>query len=345
VRDLQEREIRELRLKGLPTATNAFTAATKPQLLMVIDTEEEFDWSKPLARENISVSHIADLPKLQAVFEGLGITPTYVIDYPIAASNAGAAFFSGLAQEGRVEIGMQLHPWVTPPYEEEVTAYNSYGCNLPADLERRKLDSLHAMIKQRIGVAPILFKAGRYGPAHDTLDYVQKLGVFIDMSATPAFSLESDGGPDFSKYSTMTGWIYTPTGKILEIPTTGGFVGILSEAGSLLSTVSRSRLGAHLRVPAMLARTKMLERMRLSPEGYSLDELKRLTRSLYARGERIFTMSLHSPSAGIGFTPYVRSEADRAKFFAVIDDYVRWFCDELGGAPSTPSKIFQAACA
>jgi hypothetical protein len=341
---LKEREARPIRQKGLPHVTTiAFDAQTKPQLLMVIDTEEEFDWGKPFDRANTGVHHVADLPKLQAVFEAAGVIPAYVIDYPVAASDAGTAFFSKLAKAGRAEIGMHLHPWVTPPYEELVNAFNSYGCNLSSDLEQRKLDILFSTIKERIGVAPSLFKAGRYGAAHDTLDHLQALGILIDTSATPAFSLESDGGPDFSDYATTTGWISIAKGRILEIPTTGGFVGALSGFGSALYAASRSGLGLQLRLPGIFARTKMLERIRLSPEGYSLEELKRLTRTLHARGERIFSMSLHSPSAGIGYTPYVRSETERMEFFAVIHDYVSWFCDELGGEPSTPSKIFQAA--
>jgi teichuronic acid biosynthesis glycosyltransferase TuaC len=67
--------------------------------------------------------------------------------------------------------------------------------------------------------------------------------------------------------------------------------------------------------------------------------LKQLTRALHRRGDRVFSLSLHSPSAGIGYTPYVRSVADRDRLFATIDAYISWFRNELGGITTTPTAI------
>jgi hypothetical protein len=35
-------------------------AATRPKLFVIVDTEEEFDWSAPFARENVSVTAIPE---------------------------------------------------------------------------------------------------------------------------------------------------------------------------------------------------------------------------------------------------------------------------------------------
>src|SRR3546814_4565293 len=68
----------------------------------------------------------------------------------------------GAAQRvGRCEIGAQLHPWVTPPHDEEVNARNSYTGNLPADLQRAKMIALRDAIRDRFGIQPTAYRAGR----------------------------------------------------------------------------------------------------------------------------------------------------------------------------------------
>jgi hypothetical protein len=83
----------------------------------------------------------------------------------------------------------------------------------------------------------------------------------------------------------------------------------------------------------------MLELVRLSPEGNGLDELVRLTRKLIASGERVLTLSFHSPSLLPGCTPYVRTEEDRDRLLACIDGYLRFFRDEIGGVPTTIAEL------
>jgi hypothetical protein len=335
------------RVPGLPQALArpACLADATPRLLMMVDTEEEFDWSQPFDRRNIGVSHLAEVPKLQAVFAAAGVTPTYLIDYPIAVSEQGADYFRGLHQTGQAQIGMQLHPWVSPPHEEAINARNSYCCNLPATLEMRKLQLLFDAIVQHIGRAPIIFKSGRYGIAHDTLDFLCALGVRIDTSVIPGYNLSHDGGPDFSSAKSAAQWFDSNAGSILELPTTGGFVGVLSRTGPQLMPLVHSTFGKAIKLEPILSRLNLLSRIRLSPEGYTLDELKQLTRALHNRGDRIFSFSLHSPSAGIGFTPYVRSLADRDRLFKAIDDYIAWFRSELGGVTTTPTAILNEVSA
>jgi hypothetical protein len=93
-----------------------------PRLLVVVDTEEEFDWSRPHARENTSVTAIAAQGRAQQVFDRHGIVPTYVIDYPVAASPAAVEALRAFADRGRCRIGAHLHPWVNPPVSETVNA-------------------------------------------------------------------------------------------------------------------------------------------------------------------------------------------------------------------------------
>src|SRR5262245_33442292 len=65
---------------------------------VVVDTEEEFDWSRPCARENTSVTAIRQLPVLQAVLDRYRVKPTYVIDYPVATSPISAPVIRDLSE-------------------------------------------------------------------------------------------------------------------------------------------------------------------------------------------------------------------------------------------------------
>src|SRR5690349_4670914 len=56
-----------------------------PKLLVAVDTEEAFDWSKPYSRSETSVEHIKYQIRAQRIFECFGVKPIYVVDYPVAS--------------------------------------------------------------------------------------------------------------------------------------------------------------------------------------------------------------------------------------------------------------------
>ncbi len=91
-----------------------------PLLQVVVDTEEEFDWSKPFNRESNAVRNLAHQEKAQKLFDRLGIKPTYVVDYAVASQSMGYGPLREFLADGRCAIGAHLHPWVNPPHLEEV---------------------------------------------------------------------------------------------------------------------------------------------------------------------------------------------------------------------------------
>ena len=94
-----------------------------------------------------------------------------------------------------------------------------------------------------------------------------------------------------------------------------------------------------LRLGGVLARLGAVERLSLSPEGQTLDEMTRLLRWLHARGQRLFVLSLHSPSLEPGHTPYVRTQAELEGFLAALDGFLRVFTREFGGIPTDPVAV------
>jgi hypothetical protein len=314
----------------------------RPRLLVVIHTEEEFDWSAGFDRRNVGVSHVASIGRVQDIFERLGVTPTYVVDFPIASNEESAGVFRGYAESGRAVIGAHLHPWVSPPFEEEVTVFNSYPGNLPAALEEAKLRALAEAIRSSIGVTPKVYLAGRYGYGPNTFAILRKLGFEIDLSPVASYSFTSDGGPDFRDCGCDPFW-EGPPGELLRIPHSGGYIGFLARQGRTGFDPPESETLRSLRVPGILWRCGALRHVRLTPEGYALDDMKRLTRGIFAAGTRVFHFSFHSPSVQPGLTPYVRSPEDLDRLLATIRGYLEFFAGEMNGIFVTPDDIRRLA--
>ena len=309
-----------------------------PRLMVVVDTEEEFDWSRPLARDNVAVTNIAAQARAHAVFDRYGLRPVYVIDYPAATDPAAVGPLRALVEADRCVIGAHLHPWVNPPHDEVVSAANSYAGNLPRALEAEKLARLTEAIEAGLGVRPTVYRAGRFGVGPNTAAILAELGYQIDLSVVPGTDFGRDGGPDFRRLGGRP-YRFGPDGRLLEIPLSVGYVGLLAGLGPRLHRPLSARWAQRAHLPGILSRTRLLERIRLSPEGITLAEHKRLTAALLARGHRVFGLTYHSPSLAPGLGPYVRSEADLTRFLELIDAYCAHFFGALGGLPATPDDI------
>jgi hypothetical protein len=313
-------------------------ASLKPRLMVVVDTEEEFDWSKPHSRAETGVQSIRTQERAHKVFEKYGLKPTYLCDYPVASQEDGYKPLRALCESGQCDIGTHLHPWVNPPHDEPVNAPNSYPGNLSPDLERKKLEILTETITENFGLRPTIYRAGRYGVGPGTTENLLALGYEIDTSVVPRTDFRFDHGPDFRACGTEPYW-FGRGGGLLEIPLSVDFVGLLRGVGTGLYGALSKPTPTKLRLPGIFGRAGLLERIRLSPEGIRLDELKRLTEALYASGHRFFGFTYHSPSLDPGRTPYVQSENDLRAFLDTFDRYFDYFCTSLGGEPSTLREV------
>jgi hypothetical protein len=307
-----------------------------PVLLVVVDTEEEFDWNAPFDRKNTSVEHMRDIGLFQSVCDAARVRPLYAVDFPIATQETSAAPLREIHASGRCEIGAHLHPWVTPPFEEEVNARNSYPGNLPRDLEKKKIENLVAAIERHLGVRPRSYKSGRYGFGPNTAAALVELGFEVDLSPLPAFDLTADGGPDWSRTSPEPRRL---SPKLLSVPATSAFLGFARGSGPALHRLASSPPFSSLAANAILSRLGILDRLMLSPEGYLPEHHRRLTRSLLDGGQRVFCFTLHSPSLRPGCTPYVASAADRDKFLDACRRTFDFFLGELGAVARTPLEF------
>lgn len=309
-----------------------------PELLIVVDTEEEFDWTKPFDRANTGTRSILAQARAQEIFGRLGIVPTYVIDYPIAVCGEGASYLRSLREAGAAEIGAHLHAWVTPPHDERVTTRNSYQCNLSPELEWEKLQVLTAAIADVVGARPTSFKAGRHGFGPATARHLVELGYNVDCSLLPHHDLRRDGGPNFLRAADQPHWREDDP-ALLEIPVTTGFFGMAPRIARWMPGLFDNALATGLRVPGLLARSDLVSRSRLSPEGISALEQCRLLDQLIREGKTTFSLVYHSPSLAPGHTPYVRTEDDLKRFLDRIETVLTYFRDAHGGRFTSLSQV------
>lgn len=306
------------------------------RFMVTVDTEEEFDWSQPIRREGYTLHSVTRLARFQEFCESAGVIPTYLVDYPIATSPAACEALRPAVSAGRAEVGVQLHPWVNPPHEEDVSEYNSFAGNLPPHLEREKFRHLYDAIERGFGVAPLIYRAGRYGLGPATASILCDHGIAIDTSVRARFDYSTGGGPNYRDHPVVPWWIDRDRG-LMELPLTTVYWGLLRQLGPWLYP----KMWRVPQLRGILSKIGMLERIPLTPEGVTLDEAIRGVDIALDEGVPVLVFSFHSPSLAPGFTPYVRTEAD-------LDEFYDWwrgifaYLQQRRVAPTSVGELMQA---
>lgn len=279
------------------------------RFVVFVDTEEEFDWNQPLARANRSVETVAALPAAMARFAAWRVPVALMVDHPVATDLRAIETIGPLLTGGNV-VGAQLHPWVNPPFVEEVTPLNSFAGNLAPGLEAEKLDALTQAIEAAFDERPFAYRAGRYGIGPATFDLLAERGYRIDASIRPRFSYAAEGGPDFSAFDNRA-FRTGPGGALIELPSTTIFTGTARRQGA-----AWYRAAGHLpRGRGVLARSGLLSRVPLTPEGVPVGEALEAIRIAAGEGLNLLSFAFHSPSLVPGHTPFVRSAEDLRQFW------------------------------
>jgi len=284
------------------------------RFLLIVDTEEEFDWSAPFNRASTQVTALAGMARGQAYFEQAQVRPLYVTDYPVVTHPAAREMMAGWVANGTADIGAHLHPWVNPPHEEMVSDANSYAGSLPEELERAKLTLLRDTITEAFGRQPIAYRAGRYGIGPNSGRILTELGFRVDTSVRSRFGYHRQYGPDFRRMP-LRPWLTGPGRSLVELPLSTAYLGRLRGMGDWLFPPAE----AHRLATGALSRLGLIRRVPLTPEGVGTEDACAAIDALLADGQALLLFSFHSPTLEPGHTPYVRSSADLEAFYAWWD--------------------------
>ncbi|MEM1195972.1 MAG: polysaccharide deacetylase family protein [Pseudomonadota bacterium] len=290
------------------------------RVLLTIDTEEEFDWAAPFQRSGYGVEHVGELARFQAFCEEIGAHPVYLVDWPITETPRAVEIIGGAVERGAAELGVQLHPWVNPPFDEELSETHSFPGNLPPALEAAKFEALRAAVIDAFGVAPLMYRAGRYGVGSATAQTLREGGIAIDTSVRSLFDYSAAGGPDFSDFPCAPYWL-DEARTLLEVPVTTTYWGILRKQGHRIHRLQRHTPTFF----AAFSRMRLLERVPLTPEGVTIDEAIRGIDVALDDELPILVLSLHSPSLAPGFTPYAPDAAGVEAIYDWLRAIYRYF--------------------
>jgi hypothetical protein len=172
------------------------------------------------------------------------------------------------------------------------------------------------------------------GPS--TAGTLEALGVSVYLSGDPCTELTADGAPLFATVDARP-LTFGRSRTLVEIPCSTGFVGMARTAGRALHDFASTPVGTRTHLAGVLARLGVLNKVTISPEGFTFDEMRALASQLYADGVRTFSLTLHSPSLAAGHTPYAATADGVDRLLGTIDRFLQFFFDTLQGVPATPA--------
>jgi hypothetical protein len=297
------------------------------KLIVTIDTEED-NWGR--YRETCyTCKNIERIRPLQQLFDEFNVKPTYLITYPVATDERSVSLLKGIADSGRCEIGTHCHPWNTPPIEEKRTPKNSMLCNLPPDLQYRKIQTLHRTIKKNFNVSAVSFRAGRWGFNAVVGHNLIKLRYRIDSSVTAYTDWSMYDGPDFSNISPWPYLLKTSgnfkdsiNAHLAELPATAGYLQSSFALCNLGDRVFSGKPWNRLKVSGVLKRLHLLNKVSLSPELATSGDMIQLAKILIKKQFGFLNMFFHSTSLTAGPGPFVKTKQDEVTFFTRIRDFL-----------------------
>lgn len=297
------------------------------KLIITIDTEED-RWGS-YERLGNACENVRKIPILQQIFDNYGVKPTYLVTFPVAHDRNARSILKEILANDSCEIGTHCHPWNTPPFQEDLHIKNTLLCNLPSDLIYKKIRYLHETIVHSFSVEPVSFRAGRWGYDRKVAKSIHKLNYKIDTSITPLFDWSANYGPNFSRmlpnsyrFSPENILEESPDGELFEVPTTIGFSQRNYKVTNQIYQICRRRPLASLRLIGMLYRLKIVNRVWLSPELSTCNQMINLTKNLIKNDYQIFNMMFHSSSLSYGINPFVITKTDEERFLKRIEKYL-----------------------
>ncbi|RMF13778.1 MAG: glycosyltransferase, partial [Alphaproteobacteria bacterium] len=297
----------------------------KPRLLVTIDCEECFDWRHRRA-EGWRLAGLDALATLHRRIAACGLAPLYLATRPVLEDADWCAFLDEVADRGEAACGIHDHPWLTPPLFEVPNAWNSYPCNLPGHLERRKIASLAELFAQRFGHAPIAHRAGRWGGSARTAELLEEFAIPLDCSPAAFQPPTTDGGPD---HRTITNrpFLAGRQEKVLVVPAAG----LVWPRGP--DPLAR-------RLPAFGPAAKP---QRFTPEIHPLSRLLAMAERIERAGEPFVCLSLHSSSLVAGGNPYAPDPDSAGRILERTVALVEHLVKTRGWRPVTATGLARIA--
>lgn len=320
-------------------------ASTETRFVVTVDTEEEWDWNFGWPTGTPRVSNIQELPGFQEICDRHRAAVTYFTNYPVLHNDESLAVIQDLAKKPRVEIGMHIHPWNTPPIDSRkpISARESFLANLPEDMITQKLATVYDLFLQR-QLKPTSFRGGRYSSGRVVQRFLAENGFVADASQVPFTTWGDEGAPDYrDRGLSPHRHCPLPGRPVWEIPLTLGFTRRPYRFWSkCYQTVANSFL-SKFRLIGMAERLNLVRRVWLSFESPLGTHMLQFLRQLRSMKLPYICFTFHSSSLLVGANGcFSNTASERDRLLNQLDEVLGVISNWPEFRPATITEIAQS---
>jgi hypothetical protein len=312
-------------------------------LTMTIDTEEEWDWDTGWPTRNLSVENIRHLPRFQQLCSAHGIAATYYTNSAVFDDAEARGTLLEIAKKARVEIGMHIHPWNTPPFDPNtpVNPRDTFVHNLSPELVIPKLETVYQRFVEH-GLKPVSFRGGRYSCGPVVQEFLRDKGFLADSSVVPYMTWRDDGAPDHRHRDPFP--VRLPPRRagdraFWEIPLTLGFTRRPFRFWhSLFSRIENTCL-SKLHLIGIAERLGLVRRVWLNFEQPLGQNMLPFLWKLRGMNLPCICLTVHSSSLMAGKNGFTRTKADEDRLFAYMESVFATLAQWPEIQPATVSEV------
>lgn len=310
---------------------------------ITVDTEEEWDWSAGWPIDNLSVSNVEALPRFDDVCARHGARVTYFTNHAVLKDPKASTILLKLAKRPRVEIGMHIHPWNTPPgiLNEKVVARDTFLHNHPPDIIRAKLTTVYQAF-EALGLKPTSFRGGRYSSGGVIHDFLRDKGFLADASVVPYTTWFDDGAPDYRDRDLLPRRLpprVDGEAPLWEVPLSFGYT---RRPISFWAGLFNSLEGGPLRrLIGLASRIGLARKAWLNFENELGRDMLPFLRLLRDQQLPAVCFTLHSSSLKAGGNGYTPDETARERLFTYLDAILTEVAGWNDFKPATVTEVAQ----
>lgn len=276
----------------------------RKSFIITVDTEGDNGWGYHDG-DVVKTENTLYIPRFQELCEKYSFKPVYLTNYEMICDDRFVGYIKPKALAGLCEIGIHVHAWNNPPLCALDRNYggNPYLIEYPADIMRKKFAVTYNLIKERIGIAPVSHRAGRWVMNDEYFRILEEFNILVDCSVTPGISWAKSpgatvaGGSDYSLEKNSV----KKVGSVLEVPVT--IAPMRSGTGS-----------PRTRIKYLLKGRKVW----LRPAVTSIDDMKKIVKQ-FASSDFVEFM-IHSSELMPGCSPFFKDETSIEQLYSDMDE-------------------------
>ncbi|RJQ35639.1 deacetylase [Candidatus Parcubacteria bacterium] len=306
------------------------------KLIITVDTERDNEWKRP---DSTSLENIKFLQRFQDLCQKYGFKPTYLLTYEVASDPQSVKILKAYQEKLQAEIGAHLHPWTSPPFEQE-RSWEDKVHRFPHELSDKELRDKMAVLTQTIidnfGIRPKSFRAGRWGFDARVARELIRQNYIVDCSVTPKISWQKtkgdpqgQGGPDYRFFRAQPYFVSPQDinevghSALLEVPMTILFTGLFKKENNFLHNII-------LRWPESFVKKVVnrlffrLKWLRIFPNSKPSD-FKRIYKAAKKNSLPVLEFMIHSSELMPGGSPYAKDEEQVDKIYHNLEAMLAYF--------------------